>query len=100
MQPCLMDVDTVFTINIGFQGTSGSGASPFMVHMLDLSPAKCSFWDEVISFPSCGRLGARDIHQAFASICGACFHLQETQQTLDNAGKPIPFVHCLVTINE
>lgn len=41
---------------------SGSVACPFMVHMLNLSPAKCSFCNEVISFPSCGRLGAQDIH--------------------------------------
>lgn len=73
----------VLTTNAAFHGSLGPLMCPFMVHMLDLcgcfvfSSAKCLVWDEVISFPSHGRLGDHDMHCALQmpSICGVCFHL-------------------------
>lgn len=53
------------------------GAHAWPVLTLVFPSAKRSVWDEVISFPSHGRLGDQNIRWALQSpsICGVCFHL-------------------------
>lgn len=47
-------------------GVSIYGAHAWPVPPLVFGSAKCSVWDEVISFPSHGRLGDQDVHWALA----------------------------------
>lgn len=91
---------TASATNAAFPSCSSTPICPFMASQacpVLVFPVP-NAWSGMRSslFPNPGRLGDQDNHHRshMPSICGVCFHLWETQQSLDNLSGSVFFVFC------